>query len=568
MSTTNINISESGGKAGPAGQSKATAKNRRKKQIKSLAQVIAQDNPKSQKKVKKTLKKMFKKFNFMSVSPSVDESYLFENFKDEIHDMAQHCDSVACDLLKKYIACQMNPEAVQCQIPDSDNRESFIIKSVSEDDVTVQMTATNGGIPGRFAGCFQPKLGNFGNPLYFRHAKVTADTLANGNQSSFDYTSTGPYETADPVSFVDPRVDPNFVRLTQKQLGVAYAVGGTAGTSASKPFGDGTQITFPTNQGSTGLVILYNGTTGLWQFPIGQYFVEVFINGNAAVTNIVSAGTATSTILEGIFNSGGTQGMHTFYVNAYDSAHNTFGATLTGAVTTVTQSRLRLSTIILDNVQNSTDYGVVEEYRYVAASGLFTCTVTDYDKGGRFAHAMVPNCAARSAFFTNQPQGSRGILREYSALAMVSNNEYAGRLEDGGFSWIPHLNSKDREYRSPTSMDVYDTPAWIYAGVWEPQSAASVTGLHVIGRVRTVLLIECLTIDQSYTTSVCAGSQAIIDEANKFYSTGNNGRPYAHCMTNGKHLDWFKSILAKVASIASTVGKVAEAGLPILAALA
>lgn len=573
MSTTKVTINEApSSKPGCGGNSKATgkkARKARKQQAKQEVKEILKEMPKGGRKktAKKMMGAMYKEFDYTKPHPQLAIDYMHKTFgKQQLSEMAGDLDSLFGNLVKKFAAMQMNPATVQCQVPDSDFRDSAIVTSTMVVDLEVDMTATSGGVPGQFAFLVQPKLGNFGDPHKYKLAYVDPTKMSQGDQSANDYTSTGPYKITDTVAQTDLRIDPTFYELTQGPPGSARFTGGSASAIPAHPFGSTANMV--ATAASANLGIKYDGSsaTGTWQFPQGSFLVYAQVTCPAAITAFNFNGSSTATPLEFFGNGLGVYGV-LWRIDVPSPQLNQFSFTVTTAALTVTSSTLTVVTTVFDDAAVNSGSGAIASYRSAAMSVTVTPTVTAFDKGGQMAAALLPNCDANKRFFTNTPPGPEGSLRSFEAVSMLANKKGIRNFEEGLFAWWTQLSSDDYKYQDPTDMDLYEPPTIVVAGRWQPSVGSSPTGKYVIGKITIVYVLEFLTEDQSFRTNPSPGSQAIIDAVHAFYISGNDGLPFEQVLGNPEHISWWRRVIGFLKSAAIVTGDVLKVAGPVLAAL-
>lgn len=571
MSTTKVTITEApGSKPGQGCNQKATGKKQRKarkKEARAEIKAITNEIPKERRKqTKKVLNKMFKNFDYAKPHPQLATQYLHDKYGSKgLSEMAGDLDDILGNLMKKFAAMQMNPSSVQCQVPDSDFRESALVQSTMVVDLEVDMTATSNGVPGQFAFLVQPKLGNFGSPQKYKLAYVDPTKMSAGDQSANDYTGVGPYKVADSGNAgTDLRIDPTFYELTQGPLGMIQLNALSVGTLTTKPFGDTSNVTiFGT---SANLLVKYDGssTNGTFQLPLGSYMVYIRCTGAAAITAFNYTGTATVTPIEFFGNGTGTYGVM-WRVRVTNPALNQFSFTVTGAVPTA--SVAYFTRTVFDDTATNSDSGAIAAYRCAAMSCTVTPTVTAFDKGGQMAAALLPNCDAIKRFFTNTPPGPEGALRSFEAVSMLANKKGIRNFEEGLYVWWTQLSADDYKYQAPTVMDDYEPPTIVVSGRWQPSVGSTPTGKYVIGKITIATVYEFLTEDQSFKTKPSPGSQAVIDAVHAFYIEGSDGIPFENVLGNPEHIAWWRQVISFLHKTAVTVGHVASVAAPILAAL-
>lgn len=560
-----------GGSPGHGCNQKATGKKNKKKnkkaikaEIKEIVKSIPKDNGR-RKQVSKAIKSIAKNFDYSKTHPQLAIDYLHKRFGGRaLAEMAPDLDGVMGNLAKKFAAMQMNPGAVQCQVPDSDFRESALVSSTMVFDLEVDMTATSSGIPGQWAFLVQPKLGNFGDPQKYKVAYVDPTKMSAGDQSANNYSSTGPYKISDSGNAgTDLRIDPTFYELTQGPPGYTSFTGLAAGTSVSKPFGNTSNMTVTAP--SANLVVKYDGssTTGTWQLPLGSYLVYARVTATT-ISAFGYNGQATATPME-FFAGAGVYGV-LWRVSVTDPAKNQFSFDVTAGAAP-TSSAIYFARTVYDDVATNSNSGAVAAYRVAGMSVTVTPTVTAFDKGGQMAAALLPNCDANKRFFVNTPPGPEGALRSFEAVSMLANKKGIRNFEEGLYIWWTQLSSDDYKYQSPVVMDTYEPPTIVCSGRWQPSVGSLPSGKYVIGKVTVSTVYEFLTEDQSFKTKPSPGSQAIIDAVHAIYIEGNEGTPYDQVLGNPEHVAWWRQVISFLHRTAITVGNVASVAAPILAAL-
>lgn len=495
MSTTKVTINEApGSNPGRGCNSQATgkkaakkARKQRKKEASSEIKAIIKELPKERRETtRKTLKKMYKEFDYAKPHPQLAVDYLHKNYKGDLGEMAADLDSVMGNLVKKFAAMQMNPQSIQCQIPDSDFRNSATVTETMVIDLEVDMTPTNGGVPGQFAFLVQPKIGNFGDPRRYKVAYVDPTAMSNGSQASFNYKSTGPYKISDVVSGTDYRVGPTFYELTQGPPGSALMASGPASTTV-KPFGTTSNVT--TQGPSANLNVKYDGdtTNGDFILPAGSYLIYTRVTAGT-ISAMNSHGSATTTPLE-FFGTGSNYGV--LWKVIATSTNNRFSISVT-AGSAPTAGAVYITRTVFDDTTADTDSGAIAAYRVAAMSCTVTPTVTAFDKGGQMAAALLPNCDANKRFFTNAVPGPEGALRSFEAVSMLANKKGIRNFEEGLYIWYTQFSADDYKYQAPTTMDLYEPPTFIICGRWTPSAGSTITGKWVVGKIQIYTVMNSL----------------------------------------------------------------------------
>lgn len=574
MSTTKVTINEApSGKAGCGDNSKVTAKNgkkarkARKKAANQEIKALIKEMPKGRRESnKKALKAMYKAFDYTKPHPQMAVDYLHKNYKGDLGMMAGDLDAVMGNLVKKFAAMQMNPQTIQCQVPDSDFRNSATVTETMVIDLEVDMSTTNAGVPGQFAFLVQPKFGNFGDPKKYKVAYVDPATMSNGAQATINYLSTTPYKVSDTVSNTDYRVGPTFYELTQGPPGSALFTSG-ASTTLNKPFGDNSNVTAVA--ASANLGVKYDGVTvggtnpnGSFILPPGTYLIYTRLTA-PVVTAFTYTGTAQNAPLE-FFGNASTYGVlwrvtATPGSNLWSMTAAASGQASSGAV--------YITRTVFDDVAMNTNDGAVAAYRAAAMSCTVTPTVTAFDKGGQMAAALLPNCDANKRFFVNAAPGPEGALRSFESVAMLANKKGIRNFEEGLYIWWTQFSADDYKYQAPTDMDTYEPPTFVVAGRWTPSAGSTITGKWVVGKITIYTVYEFLTEDQSFPTQPSQGSQAIIDAVHAFYITGNDGLPFDQVLGNPEHLGWWAKVIGFLKRASYITGEVLKVAGPVLAAL-
>lgn len=438
-------------------------------------------------------------------------------------------------MVEAYVACMLKPSVTMCRIPDSETRESCLVRSVQEYQISAFFDTTVNS--GRFSIATKPVLGNLSSVLKYKTSMVQLSSAWSGA----DWTSPSSY--ANLANGQDPRIDLNEPLLTQPSNFFLLLTGGGS-LSPGIPLGS---APVPSIE-NYGLNIMYDPTTGNFTLPLGTFYITFEYKGSADVvapTIVQVTGFAVFTILN-ISSDNSLQS------NAWSVQVTTAGIFNISGVNSdnITSSYMSITPAFFANEAASQTGGMTKLIRPVAQSMLFTATIPELQAGGNVSGAFVPASSCSTNFFSNNGNmgANIGQFQNWEQLGQVSGS-YQGIYQRGCYVWWAPETVSDRDYRVPGTGPDY--PCLVISGAVQTIGAATPTGSVPIGRIVLTTVYELYCNTTLLEARTCYGSDAIIDCSKRIVAMN------PHAMGNADHVPWFKRTMANIWSAAKGVGQFA-----------
>lgn len=470
--------------------------------------------------------------------------------------------------LLAYLLTLINPNNYKSRYPDSYPKPTAIFRSIAEYSVPVNYNSTAN--QGLFSLCVQPKFGGIASPLQYQLAMATVGV---NTWDANIWSSASSYQGASLSG--DCRLDPNYYlmqgALAGQFCGLFAFNGVTAYPGASGTFNSvgynifnqgivtlnpppfGPQPTFPGNPAFGSGEITWDWISfpkGTWRvtitctcvvsaFAINQPWKLVFnqISGIASLQVVYNTAS--------FENTNTNNDVIVVSADLIVSCTASNGAILQVDLETQTGAGVNFNEFVNNATSMSTNLdispvlltassaGFIERMRPVAQTTLVTYMGPDLVDGGQISMAYVDPDYVASNYFSSSPLLGNG--QSYDALSTIPT-AYNGPLKTGAYGWWSPSKEDDMDFLTISEMAAYSYPAIICSGSFTP--VTSLTGGAPLGliRVRVCTSYEFWTSSTAWDTEICAGSQAIIDEANHMLSQ------QPHCMPNGKHLQWLREV--------------------------
>lgn len=470
--------------------------------------------------------------------------------------------------LLAYLLTLIDANSFKSRYPDSYPKPTAVFRSVAEYSVPVNYNSTNN--QGLFSICVQPKFGGLASPSQYQLA------MANVGVTTWDTANwSDPNNYQGAFLAGDCRVDPNYYlmqgALSGQWCGNIAFNGNTLYVGAPNAFNSvgfnlfnaGSAVVNPPAFGPTPVFFANPApgsgnvqwdwiglTKGTWRVTLTTKSISSGVTTQPWTYAVTAGNTGVSSITT-VYNVGS--------VNVGDGAGDVlitsgdFIVTCTASAGSFLQVHLvhdtgtSVSAADFNNVANSistyldispvlltaSSAGFIERMRPVAQTTLVTYMGPELVNGGQISMAYVDPDYVASNYFTSSPISGNG--QSYDALSIVPT-AYNGPLKTGAYGWWSPSKEGDMEFRTISEMAAYNYPAIICSGSFTPVTSLAGGAPQGLIRVRVCTAYEFWTESTAWDTETCAGSQMIIDEANRILSA------QPHCMPNGKHLDWLKSV--------------------------
>lgn len=435
-------------------------------------------------------------------------------------------------MISEYVRCLLNPDSCSARIPDANAQPSFVWQSLNTFDILADFSGSD---VGRFSIAMKPTLGQLDTVDHYKCAIV--QPVDGFMQQDF----TNPNTYLDYNNGFDPRIDVNAPILTQPSgFFMGLLGGGTLSTAV--PFGTAPAF----SNLNYGLGIEYNGTTGMWTLPIGTYFIS--FEAKAGVEDIDPPnwvfGTAVGTFT--IISTGFDNSVYTETAAVALTSAGTMGINFAGS-DPITSSALNILPGYFENIPNSLQGGLLNAYRPVAMSALFTATLPPLTSGGMVSASYVTKETCQKNFFTNNGLVAQGVgqLQDWNQLQRTPG-AHNGKYNDGAYVWWSAENNTDLEYVTPGQE--HQLPCLIISG---QASSQGLTGTQLVGRLRVKCVYEGLTSSLLFKLACNRGAQGCIDASTRIISY------HPHAMANGEHIEWFKRAVSNIFGAAKKFGSFA-----------
>jgi len=459
------------------------------------------------------------------------------------------------DKIRGYVAAIVNPaNAFDARVIDSFNTPTATFHSRRTINVSVRLDA--GTDSGRFCMLFQPFLGANDAPEHYQ--------LALSNPSipwPTDWTKANSYVGV--VSGSDVRLDVNYAQLTAQGPGFTGLYPELPAIDTAFPFD-----LFNVDVSSYNVVVNSDSTTHRLYPPVGQFMMwfTAHTTTNAGTEQFTFSAFDGCTIVW--YDNGGpvtgadigtyatllvtnTVSGGYFMIENTSSVLQPTWADMALFLATV-QVNLPYGTAFSPNpgvVINSPPYpgfagggGLISSYRPVAASLLASYVGPMLTNGGNIAAAWLPSNATTQNFFTRTP-GQYGNFQNWEKLADVPT-AYNGPINTGAYCYWTPEDMTDVEMASLSEALEKDYPTLCISGQFNPGTAVTDPTEELVIRLQLDYCGEYVTTSTLVPSRACVGSQQIWDQANMVLAN------QPHAMPNGKHLEFFKKIAAKIGTAA------------------
>lgn len=458
--------------------------------------------------------------------------------RHEQDHMASLVNRVTDSMVQKYVMSLVSPKSMTCRIPDSFNRLTSVVQSITVLDIPIFMDATVNS--GRFSLLVQPHLGSLGNVRQF------AVALSDGTEAwPTDWSTGSAY--AGLINGKDVRLDPNFRTLTQSPLLSAVYTSVDAAKTRALPFGDAVAIA-----SGYGLNVKYTASSGNFQPGTGLYFVSISIplTGLSPTGGVVVVSDTGAIISEQFSSDGGPDLSATWsgYINFPTDAADINISTEAGTIVQVASPSAISFVSTFDDDSTlipTSNRGLITQYRPVSLSVLATYLGPEIVNGGMISSAYCPGSTSDTNYFAQVNPSIVGSLQNWENLAQIPGS-YNGPLRDGTYAYWTPESYEDVEFNNPDDVVRENFPTLIVSGQYIPGTAISGSVSGVV-RVEIVRNIELETTSTLFEKAKCVGSQAYMDLANQILSDE------FHAMPNATHLAFLDKIWKGVKSGAKFV---------------
>jgi hypothetical protein len=403
-----------------------------------------------------------------------------------------------------YAMAMMMPGTFSSRVPDAFSAPTFLFRGRQIVELNAYSTGAVSDY-GRFAALIQPHFGSPAQPYSYKIAAIDASATwpsgLNGVQPTWITQFAGR----------DIRMDQNVQLLTQPQL-ACYNVSGSG--SNGIPFG--ASVASSAGQ-SYGLSVGYDGTTGRFYPPPGQYEVFCYITASPTITTLVVS-TQNGANYQGtnVGPAGGilvlTTGFLTIPVQTPGSPLPSISFSIAGGTGAIVGT-LALVPTFNDSlaVAPTFDYGAIQAYRTVGMTVLASFIGTDFNDGGTISASYLPLGADRSSFFlSNSPLGN---YRNHENLGNVTGALRDNSIRTGAFVvWRPDSNISFN-IKDPDTVVTQMQPTICISGQLAPTTAPPFN----LPTIRLVVdtLYEGTTANTLFPSEPMLGDTRFMDQAQR-----------------------------------------------------
>jgi len=467
-------------------------------------------------------------------------------------------------ILNRYIRCLVNNENFSARFPDSNPRRTALFTSISQVDVPILFDT--GAASARFSAAIQPILGDISAPTHYQAAVTNVTSgLATSPWITQDWSAAGAYLNS--YNGRDPRVDINAQYVLSggaQGYSIATALNGTGAGLAQPSTAAGVQNyvgNIPNTASNAvssvvGNLPVVQTVGGGLTVPAGQWAISMITTGtttSTAATNIVPAifGASGMTINDTVTVP--AQGGNTVAFSAAAISYVTlsrpvtvlFTIEKTNAATFIGSGDLSalsntvfITPVIIPASAPPINYGALQMARPVAQTVLATYMGPCLTDGGQISACYVPRGLLESNYFAAAANSQYGQLQYYENVANLDGS-YNGPLKNGAYAWWSPYDSSDSVFNEPSTMNADEWPSIVVSGLYNPTTAVSSPSGQDVVRLRIATTFEFISRATLFEQQVCAGSQDLIDHANRWLAD------QPHAMPNVSHKTWLSSVLNK-----------------------
>jgi len=453
-----------------------------------------------------------------------------------------------------YIDTLINPATTASRYPDARSKKTGVVRSIQIIDIKAN-SAFNGGAVGINV---RPTMGNVAIPNQYKTA-ITLPSIPDWSKALWD--SPDPYvtNTAGAGINTDPRIDPLYGQLLAQAPGIAVVhANHPAGAGAGYPYGDEADLIDQLNSNGTPITYGYKYDyvtiaphTSRFYMPRGQFFTYIDLvattaSGGPAVTLDFNVGSHYTQIDvdTGVINT--TSRLNQTGLANFDGDAPWIDITADNPASVFTSCRFTfipafspasVTDISTDEVYSPPmDCGIIQQYRPVGMSALFTYTASVLKSGGQIAAARLAGDSDKNNFFALNNSSSVGQLQYYNSVARTPG-AYNGSLLDGAYVWWAPDDTDDCDFRSPADAAEHDFPSLVIALNYTPDDP--VDKEIVIGRLEIVTVYEFTTQSTMFDLRASCCPSSCVEEATIYIAN----QPMA--MKNGSHVEWIRNVISR-----------------------
>lgn len=479
------------------------------------------------------------------------------------------------------VSCSTNPDENQYSLCDAVTQPVNLLKSISEQVVTVNFDGSNRS--GFFSFATQPTLGSLTEA-----SKQAIGIVDTSNGWPADFTSPSSYVSS--TSGSNPKIDSQLLTLINPTP-KAWSISRTFTAYTTQIGNDGflyrksagsldpgasqlnslqiTQKDMPSTT-FTGLVNVTVSNPCVYTVPSGVYVVNstiymepsvlsterftlVAIDYKDSVLGTVSWGN-NSTIpsaVTGYFIGNvkplyAHNGIAAFGVPDYVPYAVNFVLRISGDVRimpilvsqtsgnySVLDAYLGFTTTIDADLPTVNDNGNVVTLRPIAHSALLTCLLPDILAGGNLVAYSAPSGDIRNMYYSNS-----SLIRpqEWYQLGTLNkgNMMYDSKVKDGTYVWTQPWSENDILLRTPSEMVQYSYPGIMVSGVVIPPNGYS--GIVSAFRLKVITIWEFVTDSTIFTPVSLLGDPSQMGKAMSILAE------LQHALPNSKHKQYVKKL--------------------------